>query len=71
MCVYDNCVGSVANMIVSITSMLSSLFPAGSVRAPATRMIRAGSKAAMKAALKDFAKSIDENSAVDCLLLTK
>jgi esterase/lipase len=47
-------------MVVSIASMLASVFPVGKVATLATKMAQATSKAVMKALLKQFAKEIGE-----------
>ena len=60
MCTADTgaCVKAVANMVVSIASMLASVFPPAKVAALAKSLVKVGTKAAMKALMKQFAKNI-------------
>ena len=64
MCSSDGwaCAGAIANMVVSIVSLLASVFPVGKVATLATKMAQAATKAAMKALLKQFAKEIGKTS---------
>lgn len=52
------CFGAVVDQVVSIASMLASVFPVGKVAALAGKLAKAATKAAAKALLKAFAKSI-------------